>query len=321
MKFFRVGSCLALLMAGVACTQAPQAITAPSASVGGSTAERSADGSTLKVTAPALVSPVDGVRAEDRRPTLIWLNSNGQVRRASASPTTSKSARPTAVVYSRTVGESPDIGAHLIDLELEYDMVYSWRVRAHVGNPDSVGPWSSWASFLSPTRPVATAPPAGGTAASTRRLRRADFAARSRRDPQAAAERLRHRPRRCQRSSRRRSATPARNTAASWEFMDRDDRCAARQGRPLRLQRQARQHERPVARRRELLLRQRRQHPEPPRGLHLRPHRRPLRRDTVAGLGRRDRHHQSAPAPSAAPCIRVRAATSAPARRTPPMTR
>ena len=78
MKFFRVGSCLALLMAGVACTQAPQAVTAPSASVGGSTAEPRADGSTLKVTAPALVSPVDGARAEDRRPTLIWLNSTGK---------------------------------------------------------------------------------------------------------------------------------------------------------------------------------------------------------------------------------------------------
>ena len=31
MKLFRVGSCLALLMAGVACSQAPKAATAPSA--------------------------------------------------------------------------------------------------------------------------------------------------------------------------------------------------------------------------------------------------------------------------------------------------
>lgn len=163
MKFSRVGSCLALLlMAGAACSQAPQAITAPSGIVGGSTAETAAaDGTTLKVTAPALVSPVDGVRAEDRRPTLIWLNSTGRYTGVGVAYDIEVSS-PTAVVYSRTVGESPDIGAHLVDLELQYDTVYSWRVRAHLGGPpDTFGPWSPWASFLSPARPVAVVPIGG----------------------------------------------------------------------------------------------------------------------------------------------------------------
>ena len=168
MKFFRVGSCLALLAAGLACTQAPQALTAPSASTGGSTAD-AADGTSLKVTAPALVSPVDGVRAEDRRPTIIWVNSSGRYGSVGVAYDIEVST-PTTVVYSQTVGETPDIGSHLLPFDLEYDMVYSWRVRAHIGNPDTVGPWSSWASFLSPTRPVAvvTAPgasPVGGCAA------------------------------------------------------------------------------------------------------------------------------------------------------------
>ncbi len=57
------------------------------------------------------------------------------------------------------------MGAHLIDLELDYDVVYSWRARARVG--DLFGPWSSWASFLSPTRPTATVPTGGGTVTST----------------------------------------------------------------------------------------------------------------------------------------------------------
>ena len=158
MKFFRVGSCLALLMAAAACTQAPSAITAPSGSAGGSTAETAApDGTTLKVTPPPLISPVDGVRAEDRRPTLIWLNATGRYGGIGVAYDIELST-PTAVVYSRTVGESPDIGAHLVELELDYDVTYSWRVRAHLGNPDSYGPWSSWASFLSPTKPVAIAP-------------------------------------------------------------------------------------------------------------------------------------------------------------------
>jgi hypothetical protein len=162
MKFFRVSLCLALLMAGVACNTAPQAITAPSAAVGGSTAATNPDGSsTLKVSAPAQISPVDGARAEDRRPTLIWLNSVVKYSGGYIDAYDIELSTPVAVVYSRTVGISPEYGAHLIDLELDYDTVYSWRVRAHVGNPDSVGPWSPWTSFLSPTRPAAVAPPPG----------------------------------------------------------------------------------------------------------------------------------------------------------------
>ena len=157
MKFFRVGSCLVWLTAA-ACSQAPQAVTAPSGALGGATAATAAaDGSTLKVTPPALVSPVDGVRAEDRRPTLLWLNSSGKYGSIGVAYDIELSS-PTEVVYSRTVGESPDIGAHLVDMELAYDTVYSWRVRARIGNPDSAGPWSGWASFLSPARPVAVAP-------------------------------------------------------------------------------------------------------------------------------------------------------------------
>jgi hypothetical protein len=145
-----------LLSAGVACTQASQSVTAPSASVGGSTAD-AADGSTLKVTAPALVSPVDGERATDRHPTVLWVNSNGKYGNIGVAYDIELST-PTEVVYRRTVGESADVGAHIVELELAFDTVYSWRVRAHLGNPDTYGPWSSWASFLSPTRPVASVP-------------------------------------------------------------------------------------------------------------------------------------------------------------------
>lgn len=156
MKFLRVGTCLALLTAGVACTQASQSITAPSVSAGGSAAD-AADGSTLKVTEPGLVSPVDGVRAEDRHPTLLWVNSNGRYGSIGVAYDIELST-PTEVVYRRTVGESQDFGAHLVELELAYDTTYSWRVRAHLGNPDTYGPWSSWATFQSPARPVAVAP-------------------------------------------------------------------------------------------------------------------------------------------------------------------
>lgn len=156
MKLFRVGSCLALLVTGVACTQSPNAPTAPSAATTSSTAAV-ADGILLKVTPPATVSPANGDRAEDRNPTLVWLNSQGLYGNVGVAYDIELST-PTAVVYSRTVGESPNTGAHRVEMTLDYDVVYSWRVRAHIGNPDTVGPWSAWASFMSPTRPVVVTP-------------------------------------------------------------------------------------------------------------------------------------------------------------------
>lgn len=170
MKLVSVGSCLALLMAGVACTQSPNAPTSPTGAASSSLSETSAaDGSTLKVTAPATVSPANGDRAEDRNPTLVWLNSTGLYNNVGVAYDIELST-PTAVVYTRTVGESPDFGSHRVDLTLDYDIVYSWRVRAHIGNPDTVGPWSAWTSFTSPARPVVVAPTAptgttGGCAA------------------------------------------------------------------------------------------------------------------------------------------------------------
>lgn len=155
MKFFRVGTCLALLAASAACTQAPAAVTSPSATVGGSMAN-AADGSTLKVTAPAIVAPTDGVRAEDRRPSLIWLNSQGRYESIGVAYDIQLST-PTTVVYSTTVGETANLGAHIVPFDLDYDTVYSWRIRANLAGAH--GPWSSWGSFMSPARPVAVVAP------------------------------------------------------------------------------------------------------------------------------------------------------------------
>jgi hypothetical protein len=222
MKLLRLGTCLALLTAGSACTTAPQSVTSPSASISSSTSD-AADGTSLKVTAPTPVSPADGERANDRRPTLVWLNSTGRYGSIGVAYDIELST-PTAVVYSRTVGESPDVGAHLIDFELSYDTVYSWRVRAHLA--DTVGPWSSWASFLSPAKPVATAPtgstPIGGCAApislaGTRISSRPNDSDIPRAVASAFPTAFRH------------SCQPE---GGSWEFMDRTvDALRARNGR------------------------------------------------------------------------------------------
>jgi hypothetical protein len=162
MKFdIRVGICLGVLAIGAGCSQSPEAPTSPSAAQAANTAATGPDGSTLKMNAPALVNPVDRGRAEDRRPTLVWANATSRYGAVGVAYDLVVETS-SAVVYEQTVGESPDFGAHLIPFDLEYDTVYYWRVRARVG--DEFGPWSSYAEFLSPTRPTAQAPVGGGAA-------------------------------------------------------------------------------------------------------------------------------------------------------------
>lgn len=166
MKFFRLGSSLALLMAGVACTQSqpPTSPTAAASTVSAATA--AADGSTLKVSPPGTVAPADGVRAEDRRPTLIWTNAEGKYAGIGLAYDLELWA-PDKVVYQTTVGETPNFGAHIVPFDLDFDVMYSWRARAHLG--DTVGPWSTFASFQAPAKPIATvasgAAPLGACAA------------------------------------------------------------------------------------------------------------------------------------------------------------
>ena len=79
MKFdFRVGICLAALTISAACSKSPEAPTAPVCATKGAPSAAAADGSTLKFNAPALVTPVDRSRAEDRRPTLVWANAQSK---------------------------------------------------------------------------------------------------------------------------------------------------------------------------------------------------------------------------------------------------
>lgn len=230
MTLFRVGTCLAFLTAVAACSQAPQSVTTPTAAVGSSTAD-AADGTTLKVTAPALVSPVNGERAEDRRPILIWLNSTGRYENIGVAYDIEVWLDTgTSAVYSRTVGERPDTGSHLIDYELEYDRVYSWRVRAHLDT--TLGPWSSWGTFISPTRPVATVPTVTSNNNSNSSLCAAPLSA------MGAGETRKPRPNESAIVRAVASAYPAalRNSCqdhgGSWEFMDRTvDALRAKDGR------------------------------------------------------------------------------------------
>ena len=144
---------LAAVLSG--CSSSPQSPTSPSAASVGSAAATASDGSTMKVTSPAIISPIDGVTVDTRTPTLHWANSTGHYGSVGLAYTIEVST-PAAVVYTRTVGETPNTGSHRIELELTQGTVYSWRIRAALGT--LVGPWSIWAEFRA-TAPVVVVPP------------------------------------------------------------------------------------------------------------------------------------------------------------------
>lgn len=158
----RVGICLAATVVAVSCSNTPAAPAAPSAVVEPVSAATGASGETLKFNPPALVSPVDGARAEDRRPTLVWANATSKYGNIGVAYDLEVETSA-ASIYTQTVGETPNFGAHLLPFDLEFDQKYFWRVRARVQN--DFGPWSNWAEFQAPSRPVSVAPPTapGGT--------------------------------------------------------------------------------------------------------------------------------------------------------------
>ena len=160
MKFdIRVGICLGVLAISASCSQSSEGPTAPSAAIGGSAAAGGPNGETLKFNPPALVSPVDRTKAEDRRPTLVWANAQSKYGGIGVAYDLEVETSTTRV-YEQTVGESENFGAHLLPFDLEYDTLYFWRVRARIGN--DVGPWSNYAEFMSPSRPTATLPSFAG---------------------------------------------------------------------------------------------------------------------------------------------------------------
>ncbi len=153
--FYRAGLSFVLAAAVASCSATPQNPTSPSAAIGSNVAATASDGSTLKVTSPAIISPIDGIIVDTRTPTLVWGNSTGHYGSVGLAYTIEVSS-PSAVVYTRTVGESANTGSHKVELELTQGTVYSWRVRAELGT--QFGPWSIWAEFK-PAAPVVVVPP------------------------------------------------------------------------------------------------------------------------------------------------------------------
>lgn len=142
---FTVTATAALLALAIACSRQAATPVAPSAT-SGAAANAAADGSTLKVSAPGVVSPVNDAQQNDV-PTLV----------ASAAAAKFGAALPGALTYrfqvfdntATLVQDSGQVGslAWRPTVQLAFKVRHTWRVRAEYGA--DVGPWSASASFIS----------------------------------------------------------------------------------------------------------------------------------------------------------------------------
>ncbi len=149
-KRFVLCSAAAVLALAVACSKSSESPVAPSAAAN-LPADAASDGSTLKVTAPAAVSPINNAQPDG---SVVLLASKSQGKFANVTPSYEYEVKNAAgsVVYARVtggVGSGPNNVEHTVEGSLEFDAAHTWRVRAVV--PGAVGPWSAAASFRTPS--------------------------------------------------------------------------------------------------------------------------------------------------------------------------
>jgi hypothetical protein len=158
---FALGAVMAL---AIACGSENKTPASPSSTTSNGSAAAAADGSTLKVTAPALVSPADGVRLENKTPTLVAQNATFQTQSVSGVSlvyrfqvvTTGGTLVEEALESSGAGGQTGGT-AHVVTtaVNLANDTTYRWRVRAEASS--GAGPWSGYLSFVTPNSPSAMA--------------------------------------------------------------------------------------------------------------------------------------------------------------------
>jgi hypothetical protein len=143
-------SSLAVLALTVACGKQSAAPTSPSATAAAS-ADAAADGSTLKVTAPTPVAPINGVKVESPDGVALFVSNasgkfaGGLALRYEFEVVNAAGSR----VFNNTVNAASSTTGVTVTAELEGDQTYRWRARAVLN--DAVGPWSGYASFVAPT--------------------------------------------------------------------------------------------------------------------------------------------------------------------------
>ena len=139
-----------VLAVALACSKNAETPTSPSPSQPG-TADAAADGSTLKVSAPTPVSPINS-----QQPDSVVLTATKSTSSFGSNTPLSyefeiKNAAGASVCPSGLVGggTGTTVSYSPTTCTLEFDQLHTWRVRAGVNN--GRGPWSATATFRSPS--------------------------------------------------------------------------------------------------------------------------------------------------------------------------
>ena len=149
---------MASLSVTLACNSAPAAPSATEAGLPG-TGDAAADGSTLKVHPPTLMSPINDVQLESRTPTLVTANTTGRFVNRTYTYEFEVLNDSGNLVRRNFVPQGASNTSWVYPEALETDTPYRWRVRAMVGT--AVGPWSSVARFRTAREMRTPDPPPG----------------------------------------------------------------------------------------------------------------------------------------------------------------
>jgi hypothetical protein len=155
--FFGLATATAMAIVAACGGNSKTALTPSQTSAG---AAAPADGSTLKAEAPTLAAPAEGVRTDTKTPQLVANNATAKFVTAVTLSYRFQVVDANGVVVDDAVeadgaGGSAGKTAHTVSAaaNLGFDATYRWRVRTE--NDSAFGPWSAYASFLTPEAPKA----------------------------------------------------------------------------------------------------------------------------------------------------------------------
>lgn len=142
----------ALTAVAIACGGDTKTPASPTPATNSDSAAAAADGSTLKINAPALSAPAEGSTADSLTPNLVIQNATSKFVPVTV-PTYQfqvvDSANTTVYDSGPAIGAGASLTGHRVPAEkLKAEQTYRWRARGTSGS--AVGPWSTYFSFKTP---------------------------------------------------------------------------------------------------------------------------------------------------------------------------
>jgi hypothetical protein len=144
------GSSVCLIALAAACSRQSASPTSPSAAAARTGQAVGEDGSTLKVSAPVPVSPINGVKINQGDNIVLTVN-NSSATYAGSVPLKYEFAVVNSAGQQVFVGQNSSGAAQTsvqVTGNLDAEQPYQWHARAFYG--DNTGPWSAYAQFIAP---------------------------------------------------------------------------------------------------------------------------------------------------------------------------